>query len=881
MGTMKNTTKTTVLLLLATTSARIAPAQADVRAQLTRAVVIEEDERDVARAAAEYRKVAAAATDAALRAEASLRLGSALLAMGKKDEARAALAPVAAAGGALAERAKAMLQDQDQDDPVFAARVREALALTRRNPDQGSGELKFLGRGVVPYLMQAIRVGDPDPFLAPRPVERAFLLATVRVLCELGGSGAAEGLRELARHRDVVVRRTCTEAFGKELAPDLVPAAHEFLADADAAVRRTALAYLGLRLDPTAVVRLMQDQDATVRDMAFYWAGSLERMGSLADVREAAIAAARAELAREAPVPNVTMALGTKNAAASEAGRALWLAALRHPSTKISRTQDWSGVEFPRNAHADEFVATAEAITARGDRDRLQQLDGYVRTVARSWDRAILPQALRLVRLGAFQNCAEWFVSVLQPEDVPQVLANLDVLPMQQLGEWFARQALPAAAWEALASALEAERQENAQYWLVTALLRTRADEGVKVISAFATTPSRFTWLARLLCSETDPTPAVRALLGDLVSRDVGATDVNVASARNRLFHALAKLGREEFIPSMAAAYRLGLQQWDNDRRGIAIVGRRPIPGSFAGKLVDACLAAHTEAFADAMELGEASHLAPEVYAVLCRHALSAPSSEQRQRLVADLLRRHGDADSAVVRSFYLAALRSDDDVVVGMAAAWVPPGGVPAEALPLLATRARAGNTSTIRVLGHAGDPQQAALLRELLAHADYAVRRAALRALADLQGVEAIDALLPLADDPDQNVRKGFVEVANKLLDRRFAPKLLQLLRDDSDDNRAAAQKALEAIEFFHTQTARWQRVLSDANLDAPSAAEALVKQATIAKDKSVRLVAIASLGTLKVPETLPVLIQWMQDGDAEIAAAAKAAVAKINGQ
>lgn len=877
---MKNTTRTCALLLLASTSARLAPAQADVRAQLTRAVVIQEEERDLARAAMEYRKVAAAATDASLRAEAGLRLGGALLAMGKKDEARAVLAPVAAAGGAFAERANALLQDQDQDDPVFAARVREALALTRRSPAEGHSELQFLGRGVVPYLMQAIRVGDPDPLLAPRPVDRGFLVAAVKVLCGLGGSAAADGLRELAKHPDVVVRRTCAEAFGKELALDLVPAAHEFLGDADAAVRRAALAYLGTRLEPAAVVRHMQDQDASVRDLAFHWAGSLDRMGSSSDLLDAAIAAVRTELERESLVPNVTMPIGAKSVAASEAGRSLWLAALRHPDARLSRPQDWTSVELPRNAHADELVATAEAIAARGDRDRLQLLGGYVRTAALSWDRAVLPQALRLARLGVPAS-ANWFASVLQPEDVPQVLANLDVLPMQQLGEWLTKQALPESAWKTLATALEAGRQENAQYWLVAALLRTHADEGVKVISAFTTTSSRFLWVARLLSAETDPTPAMRALLGDLVARDVGSTDGSVAQARNRLFHALAKLGREEFIPSMAAAYGLGLQPFDNDRRGIGIIAVRPIPGAFAGKLVDACLTAHAEAFADAMEMKNASTLAPEVYAALCRHALSAPSSEQRQKLVVDLLRRHGDADTDVARALYVAALRSEDEVVVEMAAGFVPAGGVPPKALPLLAVRARAGNTSSIRVLGQAGDPKQAPVLRELLRHADYAVRWAALRALAELQGTDALDAMLPLADDADQNVRKGFIEVANKLLDRRFVPKLLQLLRDDSDDNRAAAQKALEAIEFFHTQTARWQRVLSDASLDAPSAAEALVRQATTGKDKAIRVAAIASLGTLRVPETLPVLIQLMQDADAEIATAARAAVAKINGQ
>ncbi len=44
-------------------------------------------------------------------------------------------------------------------------------------------------------------------------------------------------------------------------------------------------------------------------------------------------------------------------------------------------------------------------------------------------------------------------------------------------------------------------------------------------------------------------------------------------------------------------------------------------------------------------------------------------------------------------------------------------------------------------------------------------------------------------------------------------------------------------------------------------------------------IRVAAIASLGTLGVPETLPFLIELMEDGDAEVAAAASAAVQRIN--
>lgn len=887
MRTMKNTSSG-VLVLLALAGMRPVLAQADARALLTRAVVIEEEERDVARAAVEYRKVVATATDANLRAEAGVRLGTALLAMGKKDEARAVLEPLAAAGGTLGERARLLLQDQQQDDPVFAARVREALALTRRVSDLGAQELSFLGRGVVPYLMQALRAGEPDPTTGQaRPIERSFLAAAVKVMCQLGGPTVADGLRELAMHSDVVVRRTCAETFDQNVAADLLPAAQEFLADADASVRLTAIRRLRDRIESGVLVRLMCDSDRGVRDYAFHLAPSRNWRTEAEDVRNAFLTAARAELGQEAPVASIALAVAATGVDATAEGRAVALALLRHPAVKLEQTQSWNAIDLPVNAHTDDLVATAEALAARDDRERLSRLSShFVAHASRKWDRSVLPQALRLWRLGAFADGAKWLLRVLQPVDVPVVLANLDIAPTDVL-EWLAKQALPGSAWKAIAAALEGRRAGGDQeaYWLAAALLRTRADEAVPLVAAIATETRRYSWVARLLAEQPEPTPAMHEAMLALLAKDFGEDDRNVQDGRNRLFVALAKSGREDAIQPLANAYALGLGDTTSNGNGIAFFrteSGRAVPGAFAGKVVDACLATGSEqAFTHAMQLaGPQDQAAPEVYAALCKHAVAAPS-KYLINLITWLLRR-SEVDPIAARTLYLGALQSGSPDAFQAAAQRDVPGAVPSEAIPLLAARAREeGNHHAIRTLGRSGDATQAPLLRDLVRHDNRNVRLVAAGALAKLQGGDAIDALLPLADDPDHLVRKAFVEVASQLLDRRCAPALLKVLRDEVPENRELAQKALEAIEFFHTQTARWQRILSDANLDAPTAAEALVKQATTGKDKTIRLAAIASLGTLKVPETLPVLIQLMQDADAEIAAAARAAIAKINGQ
>jgi HEAT repeat protein len=56
-------------------------------------------------------------------------------------------------------------------------------------------------------------------------------------------------------------------------------------------------------------------------------------------------------------------------------------------------------------------------------------------------------------------------------------------------------------------------------------------------------------------------------------------------------------------------------------------------------------------------------------------------------------------------------------------------------------------------------------------------------------------------------------------------------------------------------------------------------LLAKSASGKPKEIRLAAIASLGTLGVPETLPMLVELMSDGDRDIAAAAKSAVDRMN--
>ena len=137
----------------------------------------------------------------------------------------------------------------------------------------------------------------------------------------------------------------------------------------------------------------------------------------------------------------------------------------------------------------------------------------------------------------------------------------------------------------------------------------------------------------------------------------------------------------------------------------------------------------------------------------------------------------------------------------------------------------------------------------------------------------------LLPLLRDLDAGVRMETAEFFGARVSKEAVPDLIALLRDPEETVRKDAADALTRIRFFHEQQAHWDRVLKGLDASPASAAEKLLLQAKPGAAKAQRLLAITSLGTLGVPEALPFLIEWTADPDAELAAAAKAAITQIH--
>ncbi|HEU4420471.1 MAG TPA: HEAT repeat domain-containing protein, partial [Planctomycetota bacterium] len=134
-------------------------------------------------------------------------------------------------------------------------------------------------------------------------------------------------------------------------------------------------------------------------------------------------------------------------------------------------------------------------------------------------------------------------------------------------------------------------------------------------------------------------------------------------------------------------------------------------------------------------------------------------------------------------------------------------------------------------------------------------------------------------LRDDPSDDVRTAAANTLARLLAMDAVALLLEALRDPSTKVRDAAKEALERFRFQREQHAFWANAKAGIDTSPSSAAAKLLAQAKPGEAKDQRLLAIRSLAALGAPESLPYLIEWTKDADAEIAAAARAAVAKIH--
>ena len=159
-----------------------------------------------------------------------------------------------------------------------------------------------------------------------------------------------------------------------------------------------------------------------------------------------------------------------------------------------------------------------------------------------------------------------------------------------------------------------------------------------------------------------------------------------------------------------------------------------------------------------------------------------------------------------------------------------------------------------------------------------DNNTRLEAIRGLNKNVPAEVLSAVTALLSDSLPNTRIEASKTLARIVGTDSVASLLPLLQDENEKVRNAVRELLTQMREEQEQRTFWARV-GDVELTPQSAAAKLIGQAMPDQDKAQRLLAIQSLVLLNTPESLPYLIDWSKDKDADVQAAAKHAIAAIH--
>ncbi|MCC7399040.1 MAG: HEAT repeat domain-containing protein [Planctomycetes bacterium] len=134
-------------------------------------------------------------------------------------------------------------------------------------------------------------------------------------------------------------------------------------------------------------------------------------------------------------------------------------------------------------------------------------------------------------------------------------------------------------------------------------------------------------------------------------------------------------------------------------------------------------------------------------------------------------------------------------------------------------------------------------------------------------------------LLRDPEPGVRAAAGKALRSSLGNDAVPALLSLLRDETELVRKTAAELLDSLRQEREQHAYWANAKHGIDTSPAGAAARLLAQAQPDQAKAQRLLAIASLGVLGEPTSLPYLIDLTRDADVEIATAARQAVQALH--
>lgn len=600
---------------------------------------------------------------------------------------------------------------------------------------------------------------------------------------------------------------------------------------------------------------------------------------------------------------------------ASEAGRNLLLEQLPRMSEQMVRSRGVPGsLEVPYgHMHAEQCVQAAEAlgqIVVNGPNTLRQQYLGmFVEYAARTWNAKAMQAVLRLVELGydGLSNSALAMVFAQHAEDA-HLRQAVALLPLFKQPHYvlprYAKLDLDESQFPVLRDV--ANRLQGEGTWVLVPLAGTGAPGVVDCLRDYLAKgggPRVAFDAAYRLVARKDTKPA-RALLRELLAH----VDLRAEVERWRSgMILLARVGDPrivDLLPEDAWLTQNDQQSWwrggkvdyplQGDTATLAeFLLRAPsadrmAPGydaathsAVVAKMVLTTKDQLWKVFGQVLQANEQAVLPPAVTAALLRGALAAYSEQpEADVVIRRLVPRQPVADPQVLDAFR-SVLRCEDPAVRRLCEHF---GDAAVRALraeftemlrdPVWTVAATA--SQRLQNAGRAPDPSWAL---ERLASKDSSVRVGAVNFLHARLGKDAMNHVLPLANDVDWSVQVAVADYLASALDPDTVPALLQLARSPWQQVREKAEATLKSIRFLEDQQAHWRRIQKGLDTSAASAAEKLLLQSKPGAPKEQRLLAVRSLGALGAPESLPFLIDWMADPDQEIAAAVRAAITQIH--
>jgi HEAT repeat protein len=407
--------------------------------ELEKAKLLRRMGNDLPRAANLLRGVAQnPKTSAELRSTALYNLALCLSAMKQEKAANEALQQAAAGQGADANKAKQLLQGSGAvNESALAQSVHRAIDGHLRGDSNARKDLEWLGRAAVPQLVDATQTYRYD---------RDKMRRIVEMILRLGGTEAESFLSDVAKSEDLLFRRAVAQGlYSRNVDPKLIAEMRKFLDDSDAAIRAEALGALVSTFSDEELLNKMQSA-RTLQEYgeAMQWLVNRTPTLPLPQARQMARRLSESILERWSSATerdrNTLLMLSKQMSFLSHAfysvpGRRLILSQVEHPHGIRVPSQDWFSTDVEKGLPIEQILSAAKKMgpqsTESVRRDRRQEMILALALAERGRPKTeLLPLVLELAKLNydyvarrSMEQPAldEWLLDLATPDHLPRV----------------------------------------------------------------------------------------------------------------------------------------------------------------------------------------------------------------------------------------------------------------------------------------------------------------------------------------------------------------------------------------------------------------------------------------------------------------------------